>query len=304
MGLRSSIAIVRSTALEILSEPLTLLVLLAALALSVLAPTFHYHQFGDPTRMARDAGFSALFTCGSVIAVFGTIRSFRREIESGTLEMALSHPVSRTGFFLSKAVGSLFAYLGFVTIVFFTTAVMFDGALLGGLAAAQTGDIARIFGPCLVGGVAIIVLPLVIAAVLNRFAGRPFVKSAIFGALLLAAVVKIVMVGLFGLQLLRTVLRLLPVAALLVFPAAVLTSAAASAAVWLRANAAAAVVGVVFLLSVPMIGNYYLADALSRAEGLPWSYVLMAAAVTLPAVVAFLIVGVHLINGRDIQWTT
>ena len=38
-----------------------MLVLIAALSIEVLAPAFHYHQFGEATRMARDAGFSALF---------------------------------------------------------------------------------------------------------------------------------------------------------------------------------------------------------------------------------------------------
>ena len=108
VGFRS---VAKSTALEILSEPMTLLVLLAALSLAVLAPAFHYHQFGEPTRMARDAGFSALFVCGTVVAVFGTIRTFRREIESGTIQMALAHSISRGAFFLAKATGALAAYL-------------------------------------------------------------------------------------------------------------------------------------------------------------------------------------------------
>ena len=94
--------VIKATAIEILSSPLTLLLLLAALTLAVLAPAFHYHQFGEATRMARDAGFSAIFTCGTAVAVFCTIQAFRSEIESGTLQMALSHPISRASFFISK----------------------------------------------------------------------------------------------------------------------------------------------------------------------------------------------------------
>ena len=111
-------SIVKATALEILSEPLTLLVLLVALALAVLAPVFHYHQFGEPTRMARDAGLSAVLTCGSVLAIFGTIRAFRREIESGTFEMVLAHPISRGGYFLAKTLGAFLATAFFSLIVF------------------------------------------------------------------------------------------------------------------------------------------------------------------------------------------
>ena len=73
--MRESISIVKATAFEIISEPLSLLILLAALVLTVLAPAFHYHQFGEATRMARDAGLSSVLMGGLVIAVFGTIRA-------------------------------------------------------------------------------------------------------------------------------------------------------------------------------------------------------------------------------------
>jgi len=275
------------------------LVLLAALTLTVLAPAFHYHQFGDPTRMARDAGFSAFFTCGSVLAVFGTIRAFRREIESGTLEMALSHPVSRTAFFLSKTAGAFLAYLAFVGIVFGAMSVVFEGAAVGGVLAKKTGDVARLYGPCLAGGVGILVLPLVVAATLNRFARCRFVLSALAVALALAAV------G-FGVMVFLTrgyVLKLVPVAVLLLSPAAVLMAAAAAFSVRLKANVAASGAGIVFALSLPAIGNYYLVDALSGGGLLPWTYVGIAAVVTVPAVVAFLLLGIHLINGQDVQWT-
>lgn len=298
--MRSSLSIIKATALEILSGPLTLLVLLSALALTVLAPTFHYHQFGDPTRMARDAGFSALFTCGSVIAVFGTIRAFRREVETGTLEMALAHPLSRTMFFLSKTVGAFLAYVIFALIVLGTTMVVFEGAEVGGIIARQSGDIARIYGPCLAVGIGIIVLPLVIAATLNRFVRCRFVLSSVMLAFVFALIAAGVVIGLARWH----VLRLIAVAVLLMQPAAVLLVAAASFAVRLRANAAAAATGGLLAVSLPAIGNYYLVDALADGGSLAWGYVGVAVAVTLPAVIAFLLLGVHFINGRDVLWTT
>jgi len=299
MGVRQSLSIVKSTALEILSEPLTLLVLLTALALTVLAPAFHYHQFGDPTRMARDAGFSALFMCGSVISVFGTIRAFRREIESGTLEIVLSHPVSRTSFFLAKTTGVFVAYLVFAGTVFGTLAVVFEGAAIGGLIAAQSGGIARLYGPCLAGGVAVLILPLLAAALLNRFGRFRFVLTAFFLAFVLALVGFGVLAFLSG----GSLLRLMPVAVLLLLAAAVLMAASAAFSIRWRANIAASCACFVFLLSVPAMGNYYLSDALTGGGVVPWSYVGLAALVTLSAVGAFLLLGLHLINGRDIQWT-
>ena len=298
--MRGLLSIAKSTALEILSEPLSLLVMLSALALTVFAPAFHYHQFGDPTRMARDAGLSALFTCGSVIAVFCTIRTFRREIESGTLEMTLAHSVSRTGCFLAKTLGATLAYLAFALVIFGTAMVMFDGAAVGGVLARQTGDVARIWGPCLAGGVSVILLPLVLAAALNRFAQFRFVLSAVTLAVLLGAAGAVAVAFHAG----AFALRLVPVTVLTVLPTLVLLAAAAAFSVRLRATAAAAAVGVVFALLLPAVGNYYLADALSGNGTLPWRYVALAAAVTAPGVAAFLVLGIRFINGRDILWTT
>ena len=298
--LRRVLSIIKATALEVLSEPLTLLVLLAALALTVLAPAFHYHQFGDPTRMARDAGFSALFTCGSVVAVFCTIRAFRREVETGTMEMALAHSVSRPAFFLAKTAGALLAYLVFAATVFGVSLAIFQGSVVGGAIARQTGDIARICGPYLAAGVAAVVVPLTLGAVLNRFAGCRFVLTAMAAAFVLSLADAGTVLWLSRLS----ALRLVPVAVLVVALAVPLLTAAAAFSIRMRAHAAASAVGVVFLALLPAVGNYYLVNALADGGTLSWGYVGLAAALMAPAAAAFLLLGIHFINGRDIQWTT
>ena len=296
-GLRRLIPIVKATALEILSEPLSLLVLLAALVLTVLAPAFHYHQFGEATRMARDACLSSVLMGGLVIAVFGTIRAFRREVESGTMAMALAHPVSRTGFFLAKTLGAGAAYLVFASIVFLTALVIVDGAAIGGLIAAKSGDIARIYGPNLAEGVGVIVLPLLVGAALNRFGNVRFVLSSF----VLALALSVVFAALSVVRDATVFLRLLPVMALIALFTFVLLVASAAFAVRFKANAAASSAGLVLALLLPAVGNYYLADALSKGGSVPWTYVGCAALATLPAVLLFLFLGIHFINGRDIS---
>ena len=295
--MRVTSSIVKATAFEILSEPLSLLVLLAALVLTVLAPAFHYHQFGEATRMARDAGLSSVLMGGLVIAVFGTIRAFRREVESGTMAMALAHPVSRTGFFLAKTLGAGVAYLVFASIVFLTALVIVDGAAIGGLIAAKSGDIARLYGPNLAEGVGVIVLPLVVAAALNRFGNVRFVLSSFFLAFSLSVVCAVLSVVRDA----TGFLRLLPVATLIVLFTSVLLVASAAFAARFKANSAASSAGLVLALLLPAVGNYYLADALSRGGSVPWTYVGCAAFATLPAVLLFLFLGIHFINGRDIS---
>ena len=293
--MRKSFSILKATALEILSEPLSLLILLTALTMAVLAPAFHYHQFGEPTRMARDAGFSALFTCGSVLAVFGTIRAFRREVESGTLEMALAHPVSRGGFFLAKAAGAFVAYLVFATVVFGTELAIVWGAAVGGRLAAQTGGLAQVFGPALAAGVAVILLPLVVAAALNRFARFRFVLTAFSLAFLLA-----LLFGGAGRERGQDQMaKYFTVARIRVCSALVLRAASAAFAVRFRANAAASAVGLVFAALLPAVGNYYLSDALAKGGAVPWPYVGQAALAALPAVAAFLLLGVRFMNRQE-----
>lgn len=287
-------SIARATALEILSEPLSLLLLVAGVALSTLAPAFHYHQFGEATRMARDAGFSALFTSGLLVVTFGAVKTFRREIETGTAQMALAHPVSRTGFFLAKTLGVALAGLVFSAILFAALLTVVNGAAIGGALAEKSGDLARIWGPSLALGLSTAVVPLAVAAALNRFARFRFVLT-FFGC---AACVSLAGVPYRFDPALAT--RLLPVAVSVGLTLAVFLSAAAAFAVRLRTNGAAAAVGVLFAVCLPALGNYYLPEALSNGGRLPWSYVGLAAAAAAPAVLAFLLLGIRFFNGKDV----
>ena len=139
------------------------------------------------------------------------------------------------------------------------------------------------------------ILPLVVGAALNRFAGCRFVLSffAVSAALALAA-------GLWtACRNFPLVVRMLPVALLIVFLTLVLLLAAAAFAVRLKANAAAACVGVVVTLLVPAVGNYYMSDALTGGGSVGWTYVGLAAAATLPLALIFLFLGFNFANGRD-----
>ena len=291
--MRRFLSIAKATALEILSEPLSLLLLLAALVLSTVAPVLHYHQFGEASRMARDAGFSALLTCGLLVAVFGTVKSFRREVESGTMQMALAHPVSRTGFLLAKAFGATLAYLVFAAIVAANALTVVNGAEIGGRLAAARGDIPRIYGVSVALSMGTLLLPLILGAALNRIARFRFVPTAFALAFVCAAI------GVCPRFDLSLAARMLPVTVASILPVPLFIAAAAAFSVRFRANGVAAALTVLFALTVPIVGNYHLPDALSRGGTLPWGYVGFAALAMLPAVAAFLLLGSYLIGARD-----
>lgn len=293
--MRRGRAIVFATALELLCEPLYLLVLLAALVLSAVAPAMHYHQFGEASRMARDAGLSAILIGGAVVALVGPIRTFRRELETGTAQVALAHSVSRTSFFLCKTLGCALAYLIFVATVTFVSVTVVNGAEIGGRLASVRGDIARLWGPSFACAMAAIVLPLVAGAALNRFARFRFTLTANLIALAIA------FAGMFYRFDGALVLRLLPAFTLVAVPALALLAASAAFAVRFSGNAAASLSALVATALLPTLGAYCLSDALANGGAVPPLYVLAAFAAVVPAVAALLLAGIHFINGRDVQ---
>lgn len=287
-------AIVRATTLEISSDPLALLLTLSFLALAVVTPAVHYHQFGEASRMARDAGLSSLLIGGLALSVFCTVKSMRRELESGTLQMALAHPVSRAAFFLSKVVGAFFAYLVFAVTVTAASLTTVNGAEIGGRIAAASGDVATMYGPSFAIAVSAIVVPPVFGAVLNRFCRVRFALAARRSALVLALAGAVFR---FDASL---AIRFLSAALPLVFPAAVFVTASAAFAVRFRDNAAVSLAGVLFVIALPALGNYYLADALSKGGAVPWGFVALAFVLTLPLVAVFARLGIGFLKGRDI----
>lgn len=294
MPVRRFRSIAKATTLEILSEPLSLLLCLSAMLLSTLAPTFHYHQFGEPTRMARDAGFSSLLLFGLVFAVVGTVRTFRRELEGGTAALALAHSISRAGFFLAKVTGACAAYLVFVLVVAFTSCVVVNGAAIGGVQAQHDCDIARLHGPSVALAMAAVILPLAAAGALNRFRRWRFTLTAM-GLALACATLFLAYRPDFALW-----ARLLPVAALAAEPAFVFLALAAALSVRGRTTVIAGGVAALGVVSLPAIGNYYLADALAKGGSLSAGYFWGATAAILPVFVALLLLGVRLFRDRDV----
>ena len=291
--MRRFASIAKATALEIVNEPLSLLLLTASLALAVFAPAFHYHQFGEATRMARDAGLSALLVGGTLFSVAGAVRSVRRELESGTAAVALAHPVSRAQFLLAKALGAYCAFALFALALGAVTVTIVNGARIGALVAQKTGDIPRLWGPSYAFGVAAVVAPYVVGAVLNRAFRIRFAMSAFLTALAVALASVFYRPD-------ASALRLLPAIALLLLPPAVFTMAAAAASVRLKANGAGAVCALLVALFLPFAGNYSLSEALSKGGTIPWGYVAVAALAALPAFLLAALVGLRLIKEQDI----
>lgn len=285
-------SIVRATALEIACDALALLVTLAALALSTFAGALHYHQFGEPARMAREAGLSALMVGGIVFCVFSCVRTIRREIESQTVQMALSHSVSRGSFLCAKIAGVLAAYALFFAIVLANSMTAVRGSVLG--AEMARGGIARVWGPSLAFGVAPMILPLVAAAALNRFLGMRFVKGA------MALMLFVSLAGVFYRPDWGLAARQAGAALALVPPAVFFTALAGALAAKFPSNASLALSFAAVLAGLPAFGAHYLADAVSKGAPVPWGFVALTYAAASPLVAAALLAGVRLFKGMKV----
>lgn len=299
-------SIVKAGAREASSDALSLLLALGAAATILLASFFHIHQFGEPARMARDASVSAILVFGFAYAAFGTVKAMRREAESGTLQMALSRPLSRTAYFFSRLAGMAVSYTGFAVVVSLAGFTMVLGAECGALAAAPRGDVPRVWGPALAAVSAVAVLPLAAAAALDRFFSFRFALSAarlqcvVAVLAALAAAALSVRAG-FGTGPLESAAKFLPAALLAAMPGYVFAAAAAAFSVRLGDNAACASSALLFALSLPLLGAYCLSPALSKGGSIPAPYIALAAAAAVSAFAAFAFAGVALFSGKDVS---
>lgn len=283
--MRRFTSVFKATVLEIASEPLSLLLTAGSIAMALLAPLLHCHHFGESARMAREASFSALLAGGILQAVFCPIKTMRREIEQGTAEMALAHSISPARFFAAKSLGAAFFSIVFSVTLSAVSVTVVNGAEIGGRIAARTGDVAGMWGGTVAVIAAVTVLPMLIAALLNRFFSFRFVLTSF---LLTSAFACLGMFVAFDAALF---LRYIPALSVLSMPVIAFSFASSAFSVRWKANKASAACGVLVLLSVPALGNYALSEALSRGGTVPWGYVLLAAAATFPAIGVFFTAG-------------
>ena len=297
-------AIARAAMLETMSDPLSILLASGSIAAVALSCVFHIHQFGEPARMARDAGLSIFLVSVCASGVFCTIKAFRREIESGTMQMALARPVSRRCFFLSKTAGCFCGCAATAAALAATACTAVLGMEAGGAVASPSGDIARIWKPALLAIAVSAVLPMAAAAALNRFKRIRFARTAMLltpcaCAAGTAACAALLPAAGLDARIALSALKTIPAALMLLFHAAVMTSAAAAFSMRFKGNIAATLCGVLFLVSLPAAGNRYAAGALAGGGSVPWKFFLAAAAVSIPFIAAFAAIGVRFARSGD-----
>ena len=317
MMFRRFMAVACTAFAEAAAEPVSALLLLSAVMLVHIAPVLQYTLLSEPGRLARDGGFSALLVFGALFAVPAVLRSIGREISSGTAAAALARPVPRPMFLAGKICGALLSLLLFALGVV-SAALLSEGSCIAGCAAAAArGEhgTAAVSGACFALGTLPAFAALAAAAAAHRFKSSRF-APVLFTLLALsqpAAAAYAFLSGKapFDARVIPASIPVLAFVAVMTVSAAALacrfrpafagagTAALASAAMFMQL--APPRIRSVLGFAVPDFGDFWLADALSRAGEVPWSYVLHACGAAAALSAAWFLAGCAFFASRDIS---
>lgn len=181
--MRQFITIATNAFMELVRQPVFLLLMTSSTVFEIFLATPFYFAFGDEPKLVKNSTLAAMLLAGLFGAVISASASLAREIRSGTALAVLSKPVGRAQFILAKYVGLMIAL-----------AVLTYANTLAALLASRMAFDA--YGSTDLFAVGIFVLSLVIAYALggfsNFFLRRPFVSDAVFCVLLMLTVAFVV----------------------------------------------------------------------------------------------------------------
>src|SRR5208337_5073588 len=174
--MRQFITIAANAFMELVRQPVFLLLTTSAVAFEIFLATPYYFAFGDEPKLVKNSTLAVMLLAGLLGAVLSASASLAREIRSGTALAVLSKPVGRAKFLLAK-------YAGLAVALALLTFVNLMGTLLASRMAFDAYGSTDLFA------LGIFVLALVLAYGMagfsNFFLRRPFVSDAVFSIVLM-----------------------------------------------------------------------------------------------------------------------
>lgn len=220
--MRQTVAIAANAFMELVRQPVYLLLMTSAVLFEIFLATPYYFAFGDEPKLVKNSVLAVMFLTGLLGAVLSASASLSRELRSGTALAVLSKPVGRGQFLIAKYLG----VIGALTVMLYVTAV---AALVAGRMAFDA------YGKTDLAAVGIFALAVGIAyafgGFVNFFLHRPFVSGAV-GALVVMVTIAAFVIVQFTTQMqslgeVATVdWRLVPAAILILFAVWILAALA------------------------------------------------------------------------------
>jgi hypothetical protein len=320
--MRQFVTIALNAFMELVRQPVFLLLTTASAAFEIFLATPYYFAFGDEPKLVKNSVLAVMLLAGLFSAVLCASASLAREIRAGTVLAVLAKPVGRAQFLLAKYVG-LIAALTVVTYINLVAAL---------IASRMTFDA---YGETDVAAVMIFGSGILVAYLLggfsNFFLRRPFVSDAVF-ALVITVTLAAAAIVMFTKQtqtigtLSNVDWRMVPAAVLILFALWILAALALAASTRLDTIPTLAICSAFFLVGlmsdylfgrpaeqgswwgtvlytvIPNWQNFWLADALDSGQStFHWGYVSKAFIYAACYIGSTLAVAVTLFEERELS---
>ncbi len=181
--MRQFITIAINAFMELIRQPVFLLLMTSSAVFEIFLATPFYFAFGDEPKLVKNSTLAVMLLAGLLGAVLSASASLAREIRTGTALAVLSKPVGRAQFLLAK-------YAGLILALALLTYVNLVAALLASRMAFDAYGSTDLFA------VGIFALSLAIAYMMggfsNFFLRRPFVSDCVFCLMLMVTIAFVV----------------------------------------------------------------------------------------------------------------
>lgn len=181
--MRQFITIATNAFMELVRQPVFLLLMTSSALFEIFLATPYYFAFGDEPKLVKNSTLAVMLLAGLLGAVLTASASLAREIRAGTALAVLSKPVGRAQFLLAK-------YCGLLVALTLLTYVNLIAALLASRMAFDAYGSTDLFA------VGIFALGIILAYLLggfsNFFLRRPFVSDAVFSLIIMVTIAFIV----------------------------------------------------------------------------------------------------------------
>jgi len=174
--MRQFTTIATNAFMELVRQPVFLLLMTASALFEIFLATPYYFAFGDEPKLVKNSVLAVMLLAGLFGAVLSASASLAREIRAGTALAVLSKPVGRAQFLLAKYAGLVIALtvLTYVNLVAALVASRMAFDAYGSTDLPAVGLMA-----------AGVVAAYALAGFSNFFLRRPFVSDAVFALMIM-----------------------------------------------------------------------------------------------------------------------
>jgi ABC-type transport system involved in multi-copper enzyme maturation permease subunit len=318
--MRSFLTIAINAFMELIRQPIYLLLLSSSGAFIVFIAAVPYFGLGEDPKMVKDMALAITLLSGLLGAVLCASSSVAQEIRQGTALTVLAKPVGRAVFLLGKYAG-LVATLTLLTATNLVATLLSSWMAFDAYGSADVQALALYYGGAIAG--------YAIAGFLNFFLRRIFVADAVIGF----AIATTLAAGYLTFFTEKTLpfgehaaadWRLLPAAVLILFALFMIAALALACSTRLDTMPTLAVCTAFFALGLvsdylfgqrahagqwwaqilydltPNWQQLYLAQALEDKGVIPWGYVLRASGYAASVIIASLSVALVLFEDREL----